>query len=660
MTKASRAGGAAVLLFSLAWLGVVLLRWQRVDSAEPLVAIALLAAWLALFSLACLGAGYGLWRACRGGPRGPTDWLIAAGLGCAVLVTVAVGLSLLGLFRPWPLGVVLMLAAVAGAAVVWGHRGKIRRLRVNPRLLPFVVLLAGVGATTLLVAATASPFYDQYHYHLGFPYQWLRSGQLEIFPRHAYSYFPAAMGTLFAYPLTALGTWSAQVIHWWTGALAVLATGALAGRLGGARAAVVAAAMVAASPSVMQVSTWAAADLGATAFGALAWLVIAGTWRAGAAPVGPGVWLMAGALAGLAAASKILALTTVVAPVLAVSLLVAPRRAGAMVWRGALLGLGVVLTLGPWAARSWAASGDPLYPFGSSYVARLTRSGEGVEGVVASKIVAGEAAVRSPGLIATLATFRPHGDAGAIGPLYLGLLPLAGWGAVRSRRRGAALLALGAVLAVAGWGVGPPRGRYLLPALPLLAALAAAGWRHAVAAAPRRVRHWPSLLLLLTLGWSALGGASPLEMRRLACTLGADDPEQLMQRYVTYWPAIRPIDSQLPATAKILLVGESRPYLVNRDVVVEDPFQKPLLVELAEAAERPAHLAAALTQQGVTHILVNHQEARRIAAMNGRESYLATADEAAAGRLAAFMTMCLKPVITAPPVEVLKLEPCPW
>ncbi len=660
MTTTSQAGGAAVLLLSLAWLTAVLLRWQGVDSAEPLVAIALQGAWTALFSLASLGAGSVPWRVCRGGLTRPTDWLIAAGLGCAVLVTAALGLSVLGLFRPWALALVLLVAALAGAAALWRHRGEIRRLQVNPKLLPFVVLIALVGAGTFLMTATASPFYDQYHYHLGFPYQWLRLGRLEIFPRHAYSYFPAAMGTLFAYPLTVLGTWSAQAIHWWSGALAVLATAALAGGLGGPRAAMVAAAIVAATPSVMQVSTWAAADLGATAFGALAWLVVARNWQAGAPPAGSGVWLAVGALAGIAAAAKILALTTVVVPVLAVSLLAPPRRTGALVRRGALLGLGVVLTLGPWAARSFAASGDPFYPFGSSYLARLTRSGEAVEGVVASKIVAGEAGARSPGLLATLATFQPTGDAGAIGPLYLGLLPLAFWSVLRDRRRGAVFVALGALLAVAGWGVGPPRGRYLLPALPLLAALAAAGWRHALAAAPRGARRWLGALLLLALGWSALGGATPLEMRRLACTLGADDQEELMRRYVTYWPAIRPVDTQLPASARLLLVGESRPYLLNRDLVVEDPFQKPLLVELAETAQQPGDIAAALAQQGVTHLLVNHQEARRIAAMNGRASYLETRDEAAAGRLVAFMATCLKSVITAPPVEVWALEPCPW
>lgn len=658
MTTTSRAGGAAVLLLCLAWLGAVLVRYEQVQSVEPVVAILLFVGWVTLFSLACLGAGYAPWLACGGDGSRPTAFLVAAGLGCSVLVTAALVLSLLGLFRPVPLGIVLSVATVMGGKVLWGRREELRRPGVPRRLLPFAAIIAVVAVGTLLVTATASPFYDQFHYHLGFPYQWLRGGSIEVFPRHSYSYFPAAMGTLFAYPLHALGAWSAQAIHWWTGALAVLATGALAGRLGGPRAAVVAAAIVAATPSVIQVSTWAAADLGVTAFAALAWLLVAENWRSAPPVERPGVWLAVGTLAGLAAASKILALTTVAAPAFVVSLLATPRRARAVAGRLALLGAGLAVTVGPWTARNLVVSGDPLYPFGSAYAARLMQADKSAEEALASRIVAGEAGARTPAALATLGTFRPEGDAGAIGPLYLALLPLAVWSAVRDRRRGAALLALGMTLAIAGWAVGPPRGRYLLPVLPLLAALGAAGWRHAVAAAPRRARVPLAILLLATLGWSAAGGASLLEMRRLACTMGVADGDELMRRYVTYWPAIRPVNTVLPADAKLLLVGESRPYLLDRDLLVEDPFRKPLLVELAEATSSPREMAAILRQRGVTHLLVNPQEGRRIAVMNGRITYLEPHDEASAGRLVAFLTGCVESVITAPPVEVLALTEC--
>lgn len=656
MNASSRVVQTGVLFCFLAWFAAVLLRYDRVDSAEAFVTLLLVMGWVAIFSLACLGVGRAALMACGGQLRRWEDWLIAAGLGCAVLVAAGLLLSLLRGFRPFPLAVVLAVAAGMGARAVWRGRREWSWPPCYRRLLPLGALIAAVAVATLLVTASASPFYDQFHYHLGFPYQWLRHGHLEVFPRHAYSFFPAAMGVLFAYPLGWLGTWSAQAIHWWTGGVAVLATGALAARLGGPGAAITAAAMVACTPSVMQVSTWAAADLGATAFGALAWLLLLRSRRQVAE--GRGVWLAIGVLAGLAAAAKVLALTIVVAPVFIVAVASAARRPRVVASRLLWMSAGVLVTFGPWAARNLVHTGDPLYPFGTAALAHLTSASETGEKEVARAIVAGEAGVRSPAVVASLATFQPEGEAGAIGPLYLGLLPLAVWAAVRDRRRAAAMLALAAALAVAGWAVGPPRGRYLLPALPLLAALAAVGWRWALVATPRRARVFLTAVLLFALAWSAVVGASPLELRRLAVTLGVANGEELMRQYVTYWPAIRFVNSELPRTAKLLLVAEARPYLLDRDLIVEDPFHRPLLAELAEAARRPDDMVAALRAQGVSHLLVNYQEGRRIAALNGREHYFEVHDGLARQRLAEFLERCTAPAFAAPQVVVVALREC--
>ncbi len=656
MNACTRTVQTGVLFCFLAWFAAVLLRYDRVDSAEAFVTVLLVTGWVAIFSLACLGAGRVAWLACGGELRSWEDWLIAAGLGCAALVAAGLLLSLPGWFRPLPLAAVLATAVGMGARAVWRDRREWSWPPCHRRLLPLGALIAAVALATLLVTASASPFYDQFHYHLGFPYQWLRSGRLEGFPRHAYSFFPAAMGVLFAYPLGWLGTWSAQAIHWWTGGVAVLATGALAARLGGPRAAVVAAAMVACTPSVMQVSTWAAADLGATAFGALAWLLLLRSRRQ--AQERRGVWLAIGLLAGLAAAAKVLALTIVVAPIFLVGVVSAVRRPRIVIPRLLWMSAGLLVTFGPWAARNLLLTGDPLYPFGTAALAHVTSAADTGEKEVARAIVAGEAGVRSPAVVASLATFRPEGDAGAIGPLYLGLLPLAVWAAVRDRRRDAAVLALAAALAVAGWAVGPPRGRYVLPALPLLAALGAAGWRWVLQATPRRARVFLAAVLLFALAWSAVGGASPLELRRLAVTLGVASGEELMRQYVTYWPAIRFVNAELPRDAKLLLVAESRPYLLDRDLIVEDPFQRPLLAELAEGARRPEDIVVALRKQGVTHLLVNHQEGRRIAALNGRGHYFEVHDGAARQRLAEFFEHCTAPAFAAQHIVVVALREC--
>ena len=63
---------------------------------------------------------------------------------------------------------------------------------------------------------------------------------------------------------------------------------------------------------------------------------------------------------------------------------------------------------------------------------------------------------------------------------------------------------------------------------------------------------------------------------------------------VSCWPALRIINEQLPADARILLVAEARCFLMDRDVLVEDAYQKPLIAELSENEESPQAVAKRL------------------------------------------------------------------
>ena len=158
-----------------------------------------------------------------------------------------------------------------------------------------------------------APFYDQWHYTLGFPYHWLRNGTILTFPNHAYSMFPANMGLLYAYPLAGPGGWAAQLIHWWMAVMAMLCASVIARRLGASRPGqLVAAAIFIATPSVVQLSALAGTDLGIAAFagGAVVCLL-----RQVVEPSSI-VWsLLCGVFIGLAAGVKYLAMTTVAVPI---------------------------------------------------------------------------------------------------------------------------------------------------------------------------------------------------------------------------------------------------------------------------------------------------------------------------------------------------------
>jgi hypothetical protein len=660
MHSSSRWPAAAASLAGLAWAGAVLWQYQGVQSPEPLAAAALIAGWLVVLTLACAGSGAPLWRlAARRGATTPAEVVVALALGAGALAGVAGLLGTLGLLRPWALLAVLAALALAGVRGLLRHRSK-WRVGVPRGARTPAAIVAVCAVVTLLTAITPSPFYDQLHYHLAFPFHWLREGHLTVFPRHAYSFFPATHSLLYAYALAALGAGAAQAVHWWTGALTVAGIGTLAAAVRGPRAGWWAAAIAAATPSLMLLATWAAADLAVLAFMVAALLAVHLAARDAVLAARPAPWLLAGVLVGLAVGCKYLAGVTVAVPVGIAALLVRVPRGGlGALRRGTMVVVGATAAFAPWLVRNALATGDPVYPFLSGFFAApLAAHGMADVARVAALIPGTGWEHPTAVQLSTLTTFAPVGDAGAIGPVFLALLPAAAWAAWRSRRGLGGVLAATAAAAVAGWAAGPPTGRYLLPALVPLAALAGAGAQRALGAAPRPARRWLAGLLAAVAVWSALGGTTPLELSRLGCTLGRGSADEVMARYASYWPAVRVVNERLPAVARVLLVGESRAMYIDRDVVLDDPFVTPLLVTLAETQPSAGALAAELRRRGITHLLLNRIEAARIAELNGRAEYLAPLSPGGRERVEALFDRCLAPVASTGAVEVLAVTRC--
>lgn len=653
----SRAQLGVVLFLLLA--GAVAARYAEVEGPHALVLLTAVAAWLVVFTLATLGIGAPLWRRVSGEPIGsPESWLVSAATGAVGLAVIAGGLGAVGALIPWLLLSVLAAAAAVGAWIVVRARPQ---LEPPPLCFP-VVVLAFVAGITLLASATPSPFYDQVHYHLAFPERWLRAGEIEIFPRHSYSYLAANMGLLYTYALSGPGAWGAQAIHWWMGILAACSAFSIARKIGaGSAGAWWAAAFVAATPSILLSSTWAASDLAVAAFGAVACSMALDA----VPPVrarGPGWYLLAGVLCGAAFGSKYVAATSVILPVgliLGGSILFRRDAAGPasrQALRIAAWCAGIGVAVLPWAARNLWLTGNPLYPFLSSVFARLIPAAA-AEGVVqAAAGIAGQRESASWLTTLTLRTFEPIGAAGWIGPLWLTLLPL--WIAtlvLARRNRRSILLAIGVVAALAAWTQFHQLGRYLTAAIVLAAAGAGAAWEQLLSSIGGPIRRATTVLVAFLMLWSVQGGLSDSLFTRIACTFGRSDPQQLLERYVTYWAALPNVNEELPADARVLLVGEPRTFGIERDVVFEDAFRRPYLIESAEASASATEMAELLRSRGITHMLYNEQEAARIARMRAQPAYFADADPAAVVRLQRFLDGCLDLVGQAGPVRVYNL-----
>ncbi len=614
----------AILAAAAVWL---LPRWGGVLPADVAFRVVLGAGWMAVMGLSWVGAGRWLLKPL--GERWGRDPALVLATGAMALSMGATLLAAVHCLAAPVLVVLLALAAIAGCvSLVRGS--SLEAPWAGGRWWAWVLL--GLPAAIQVVGITAPPvFYDSLNYHLAFPARWLLAGGWEQFPRHAYSYYPAAVGSLSTFALASVGAWGARAIHLLLSFTAVLAAAGLARRLAGPRAAWWAAALFLLTPSVLQTGPLAAADLGVAAWGGAALLAV---MNLADEPRTRGGAMVAGLLAGCAVGAKYLGGFTVALPVLAALLLAVPgnlrRRLGAAV----ALAAGGVATAGPWLLRNLLWTGDPVYP----YLARLF--GLAPNGMN----LAGELAQNTPGALAGLPemvrvvialwvrTFHPLQFGGIIGPLWL-LLLIPTMLLVHSRR--SAPLWAATVVGLAGWGALVQFGRFLLPVLVSLGALSGVAAAELVRSEPRKRLVTPAMVVLLgtLLVWNASTVLDPLQAERLSVVAGAEKDEAFMRHWVSYWPAIEAIQQRMPPEGLLLLVGESRCYGIPRPVIVEDPYHPPLLVGLAEISKDASDLAHGLADLGVTHLLVNRAEMQRMARMRGLTEYFAEASPAARARI---------------------------
>jgi hypothetical protein len=649
--EAFRGLGAISVLALVGGLAFVLVKAESASGFGFVAVVFLVGSWTALWTAAAYGAGLPVARWLGADEEGP---LIAVISGVGVLVCCAAVLSLLGWFRPVPLMTVLFGWAVAGAL---GFRRSSWSL---PQLGPATVPLLGLAGISLLVAATVSPFYDQWHQHLGFPWVWLSEGSVHPFPRNWYSYMPVNASLLYGYSLRVLGPWSAQVVHWWCGVVTVLAVARLAGRFERGATAMWSVIVLATTPTFLRLMTVAGSDLVVSVFAAASWLGLIETYGGGKRVLR--WWIFSGVFVGLAVGAKYTAIGTVAIPIaLTAVVLHRPWQKGQswtpLVSGGASALAASLAVFFPWGLRNFLTVGNPVFPFANGPF----RSFLEVPFEIAEQYSAWLSGLDfSAGhIIAGLdfATFSEQMDGfPTIGLLYLGLVLLVPvcWRRFDSRM-GAPLLA-GMVAGFAFWIVNLHVHRYVVPVLVPACVLIGAALAVTLEAASRKIRVCLIALLAVAISWNLTTTMSRVGLERLGSTLGVVDEKEILLDWVSSQVAFDVV-SRLPEDSKIHLIAEARALGFERPVDLEHPFGEPLVLELARRSQHPGEMAAALAGDGVTHVLTNRWEARRIAEMQGRERYFEYGDASAAANLEGFSRKCLEEIWSDRGVSLYRLEP---
>ncbi len=610
--------GPKTVLATTAIAAAVLWLYRDVAPLELLLRVVLPALWIALWSLACLGAGAWPVRWLLGvRPQQPLVVTLLA--GAATLACVASLLASCGIYRRILLVVLLCAAAIEGLRILLSRRFELRFPADRLASAPAIMLIT-VGVAILTLTTAPPVMYDVLNYHLAFPARWLDAGGFIEFPRHVFSYYPSSQGLLYGFALAVTGPWGAQAIHWWMGVMAVLAAAALAQRIAGKEAATWAAACFGLTPVVLEIAGYAIADLAVAAWGGAALVVIIGDsdrcagWRRGA---------LCGLLVGSAAAAKYLALATVTLPlaVTGIAVLVwSARRVPGPRWRIAFaFAVAVAAVLLPWLGRNAAWTGNPVYPYLQAVFG----------GPPAARDITAELALTAWSPIGWLTssltalvvrTFHPLREAGLLGPHWLLLLPAAA--VVRGiDRRAWAAVWVATLAGVVAWGSLVQYGRFLVPILVPAAALAGTAAAALTATGTRSIRALFRILILFILAWNATVIATELNLDRSRVVSGHARDIEHLEKWVSYAPVLPFLSDELPRDSRVLLVSESRSFYIDQPALVEDPYRLPWLAELAAGCGDSNELARRVRAAGATHLLVNETEMDRLALQRGASDY---------------------------------------
>ena len=559
---------------------------------------------------------------------------VVIGLWLLATAMLAVGSAVPGAMSPWLWWPVVAGGAATAAAA---SRKAINKLRLPGHLGPAGLLWVTVAlAGALWVAGATMPpgtvglvtgdAYDVLSYHLQAPREFHDAGRILFLPHNTYSNYPLGAEMLFL--LTAClkggpqtGIYAAKFTHGLWGVLAVLTIilGLPGARHWRRRTAAI---LLATTPIVVYLSWLAFVELSELACLAVgvAWLRVwlaRPSWRAA---------VIVGLAVGVACSTKYLSVGLVAGPVLAVMLAVCLRRPARLrQWAAACLACAALMS--PWLVRNTANTGNPVFPLATGLLGQGNWSDES-----ATRWEAGHGAPpwaeKARKFTAAMLDKRGPG-------VWLPALAAGGlvWTIMR-RRRGdpldwicAGLLAV--QLAVWALLTHMP-SRFLLPAAVPMAILAGGltarlarpragrGYDPAHPAAPWALR-LALALVCAAVGWHLLTGWRAYRQEPNACTPTGQPIglHGMSMDELANLPGNKAILTQLTGSSRLLLVGEARALHFPANTLYATAWEMGPLVRIAHSTRQPERIIRRLQSEfGVTHILVNWSEVRRL-----RETY---------------------------------------
>jgi hypothetical protein len=326
-------------------------------------------------------------------------------------------------------------------------------------------------------------------------------------------------------------------------------------------------------------------------------------------------WIPFGLLLGMAGSVKLSGLSWAAALLIAAIVLRWP-------WKP-LLGAASVLALimSPWWTRAYLVTGNPIYPLAYKMFDTPLWNDHN------QALLNGDlpATVQDLGLwgalqLPTDLVLHPerHGSASDVG-----ILPILSVGLVLLlplifRRKGddrgpqisARAAATFILLSGCAWVATSTTTRFFAPAFVFSTTILTALSLHT----RRTVMACLGILLIPLAGWGTWQflNAHHQAFSSMMVALGQEGREAYLRRALPYYDAAHHVATTVPSTARLIFIGEARPYYFSRDALAPYPFNTHPLAQWVASSLTVEDLAHRLATEGITHVVLNIPEFRRL------------------------------------------------
>lgn len=550
---------------------------------------------------------------------------ISLGLGLLSLVTFLLGIA--GFLYRWI--VLLLLASCAIVGLLWTRFRRPdqqpdeqkwwKRWRLNPGETIFLALLLllaiGSSVWVLLVHALMPPHeWDEISYHLALAKMYVEQHRIIYVPFIVHSNWPMNTEMLFSLCLSLTSDVAPHLLMWAMSLLTGAGLYLLSARYLDRRVGILAATLYLTVPLVKRLAGTGLIDI-ALGFYVMAAVLAYSQWREQRSLA----WLcMLSAFCGFAAGSKLMggAFPLIFgALVLLDGLLQRPVQSKTLFKHVALFGGVGLLVAGPWYARSYVFTGNPIWPFLYQIFGGRNWDLLGDEYHMQSLMT-----IWTPEISLSLKDilllcwyifadpWRLGGYHGGIGKPVLVLATAFSVPFIRAPRLMRELFCVCLAYGLMWFAFLSHQVRFLLPVVPLLALLGAFTFFWL----------WDQVhCSFIKLGMAALAlgflisdfplmkaAERTLLVQRSTYLLGRVSRAEFLDQQINAMPVFRYANANLPSDAVLLLLPyESRGYYLEREYIWGHPISQRIV--RFEEYNTASDLADALRHMGITHILEN-------------------------------------------------------